>query len=99
MMEYGSKVILMDTTLAPPSITFRYIHACNIDDLRNRLPTCSMGHKQLGQCHIIGMVLKAVYKSVRDVETAYFMSDCAEQYYNAWSFVYGANNTKRLLCI
>ena len=43
--------------------------------------------------------LKAVYKSVRDVETAYFMSDCAEQYYNAWSFVYGANNTKRLLCI
>ena len=40
-----------------------------------------------------------IYTFVGDIETAYFMSDCAEQYYNAWSGVYSADNTKRLLCI
>ena len=27
------------------------------------------------------------------------MSDCAEQYFNSWCGVYGANNTQKLLCI
>ena len=43
--------------------------------------------------------LKAVHTCVGDIEIAYVMSDCAEQYYNAWSSVFGAHNTKRLLCI
>ena len=43
--------------------------------------------------------LKAVHVRVGDIEIAYFMPDCAEQYYNAWSGVFAAHNTKRLLCI
>ena len=29
----------------------------------------------------------------------FFMSDCAEQYFNAWSVVFGCSNTKKLLCV
>ena len=43
--------------------------------------------------------LKAVYASVGELKPEYFMSDCAEQYFHAWSGVFTKGNTKKLLCI
>ena len=41
--------------------------------------------------------LKAVHERTGDLKTRYFMSDCADQYFHAWSSVFG--ETQRLLCI
>ena len=43
--------------------------------------------------------LKAVHARTGVVQPAYFMSDCAEQYFHAWCGVFGENETKKLLCI
>ena len=52
------------------------------------LPLCRYAYEQLSKPDHVG-----------NIETSSFMSDCAEQYYNAWFGVFGTHNSKRLLCI
>ena len=42
--------------------------------------------------------LKSVHACVGELAAKYFMSDCAEQYFNAWCAVFGEHNTQKLLC-
>ncbi len=40
----------------------------------------------------------AMKKVCGDIETLWFMSDDAEQYYNAWKGVFKVTNTRKILC-
>ena len=42
--------------------------------------------------------LKPVRQQFGDLSPSWFMSDDAEQYFNAWRGVFGDNGTKKLLC-
>ena len=98
MMQYGSKVILMDATHGTTQYDFQLISILVIDDFGEGLPVAwAISNRE--DVTLLVQFLKAVHTRVGNIETAYFMSDCAEQYYNAWSGVFGTHNTKRLLCI
>ena len=98
IMQYGSMFILMDAIHGIIQYDFQLISTLVIDDLGKWLPVAWAINNQ-EDVTLLEQFLKAVHTRVGDIEIAYFMSDCAEQYYNTWSGVSGAHNTKRFLCI
>lgn len=47
---------------------------------------------------ILIQFFEALKEKVGNIETKWFMSDDADQYYNAWIAVFGSKVTKKLLC-
>ena len=69
-----------------------------IDDYGEGLPVAwAVSNRE--DVTLLVQFLKAVRAQVGQRQTDYFMSDCAEQYFNAWCSVFGCEKTKKLLCI
>ena len=98
MKRYGTKAILMDATHGTTQYDFQLISIVVIDDYGEGLPVAwAISNRE--DVTLLVQFLKAVHAQVGRCETDYFMSDCAEQYFNAWCSVFGCENTKTLLCI
>ena len=96
MKHYGNKAILMDATHGTTQYDFLLISILVIDEYGEGLPVAwAISNRE--DVTLLVQFLKAVHTKVGDIQPAYFMSDCAEQYYNAWHSVFGA--TTKLLCI
>ena len=83
----------MDATHDTTQYNFQLISILVIDDFGGGLSVAwAISNRE--DVTLLVQFLKAVHTLVGDIETAYFVPDCAEQYYNAWSGVFGAHNTK-----
>ena len=86
----------MDATHGTTQYDFLLISILVIDEYGEGLPVAwAISNRE--DATLLVQFLKAVHTKVGDIQPAYFMSDCAEQYYNAWHSVFGA--TTKLLCI
>ena len=47
--------------------------------------------------HLVNF-LRSVKEKVEETKTHVFVSDDAQQYFNAWSEIFGKDDTKKLLC-
>ena len=98
MLQYGNKAILMDATHGTTQYDFLLISLLVIDDHGEGIPAAwAITNRE--DTAILVQFLKAVHSQVGDIETAAFMSDCAEQYFNAWQGTFTTTEkTKKLLC-
>ena len=98
MQQYGGKAVLMDSTHSTTQYKFLLISIMVIDDYgEGILVAWAISNRE--DTTILVEYLKAVYANVGELKPEYFMSDCAEQYFHAWSGVFTKGNTKKLLCI
>jgi hypothetical protein len=96
MKQFASKVILMDATHCVTQYDFLLISVFVIDDHGSGLPV-AWAISTREDTTILVQFLKSIHERTGDLNVNCFMSDCADQYYAAWSSVFG--QTKRLLCI
>ena len=79
---------------------YHFLLICNlvIDDHGEGIPVAwAITNRE--DAAMLVQFLKADHKRVGDIDSEIFMSDCAEQYFNAWKGTFGADNTAKLLCI
>ena len=88
----------MDATDSTTQYDFQLITIFSIDKHGAGLPVAwAISNRE--DITLLTEFLKAVHARVGNLQPTYFMSDCAEQYFNSWCGVYWANNTQKLLCI
>ena len=99
MLQYGRKAILMDATNGTTQYDFLLISLLVIDDHGKGIPAAwAITNRE--DTTMLVQFLQAVRNRMGDgIETAFFMSDCAEQYCNAWQGKFKSENTTKLLCI
>ena len=98
MQRYGNSAIMMDATHSTTQYDFLLITIFVVDEHGSGLPVAwAISNRE--DTTLLTEFLKAVYEQVEDLQPTYFMSDCAEQYFNSWCGVFGINSTKKLLCI
>lgn len=87
----------MDATHGTNMDDFQLITLLVIDDHGEGLPVAwAVSNKE--NTVVLTEFLKAVKAKVGDLHPDIFMSDNAEQYWNAWCSAFGAHNTRKLLC-
>ena len=88
MRKYGSKAILMDAIHGMTQY-FQLISILVIDQHGEGLPVAwAIIYSNREDSTLLVQFLKSAHERVGDIDTAYFMSDCAEQYFNALSGVF-----------
>ena len=97
LQKHGMKVVMMDATHGVSQYGFLLISILVIDDHGEGLPVAWAISNREDTKTLIEF-LSPVRSHVGDIACQFFMSDCAEQYYNAWVNVFGTNDTKRLIC-
>ena len=97
MIRYGNKVVLMDATHGTTQYDFQLISILVIDDHGEGLPVAWAISNREDRAVLV-QFLKSIHEKVGDLKPQYFMSDCADQYFNAWCGVFGRNDTRKLLC-
>jgi len=95
LKQYGKKAVLIDSTHGTTAYEFLLTTILVIDDYGEGLPVAwaISNHEDLPTLLII---LQAVKSCCNEITPSVFMSDDAEQYYKAWSTIFG--NTTKLLC-
>ena len=82
MLQFGKKVILMDATHGTTQYDFLLISVLVVDGHGEGIPVAwAISNKE--DINIISLFLEAIHSRIGDSETECFMSDCAEQYFNA----------------
>ena len=98
MLQFGKKVILMDATHGTTQYDFLLISVLVVDGHGEGIPVAwAISNKE--DTNIISLFLEAIHSRIGDFETECFMSDCAEQYFNAWQSTFGGESMRKLLCI
>ena len=97
MKAFGNSAICVDATHGTNVYDFLLVTVLVVDDFGEGIPigwlitnkedTGSLTH-----------FFHCLYARTGSITPNTFMSDDAQQYWNAWSSVYGANHTKKLLC-
>lgn len=97
MKKYCKDVICMDATHGTNAYDFLLITVLVVDEFGEGIPVAWAISNSEDTAHLVAF-LTALKGKVGDIHTHVFMSDDAQQYFNAWSDVFGADNTKKLLC-
>ena len=97
MKQFGPKVICMDSTFGTTSHDFNLITVLTVDDFGEGIPVAWLLSNKEDSTTII-QFLEALKKKTGPIETNCFMSDDADQFFNAWVGVFGKNSTSKLLC-
>ena len=87
----------MDSTFGTTSHDFNLITVLTVDDLGEGIPVAWLLSNKEDSTTIIHF-LEALKKKTGPIETNCFMSDDADQFFNAWVGVFGKNSTSKLLC-
>ena len=97
MKQFGHKKILcMDSTHGTNSYDFQLVTIVVVDEYGERYPVAWCLSNREDQ-FALENVLKPIRKRIGSITPAWFMSDDAEQYHNAWRSVFGEVDNK-LLC-
>ncbi len=94
---FGHKVICVDATHATNMYEFLLITVLVIDEFGEGVPVAwAISNRE--DTNSLSIFLKQLRLRSGDLKPEYFMSDDAQQYWNAWAAAYGTNSTKKLLC-
>ena len=97
LKKFGTSVICMDSTHGTNSYDFNLTSVVVIDDFGEGIPTAWLiSNKE--DTSTLTQFLQAVKERTGEVAPQWFMSDDAQQYFNAWTAVFGTTRTNKLLC-
>ena len=99
MIKFIEKGICIDTTHKTNQYDFQLLTLLVVDDFGEGVPVGWMISNREDGLVIIEF-LKSIQARVdqKMLRPQFFMSDDAEQFFNAWRGVFGTSNTKKLLC-
>ena len=97
IQAFGSKVICIDATHSTNMYDFLLITVLVVDEFGEGVPVAwAISNRE--DTNTLSLFLEQLRLRSGDLKPEYFMSDDAQQYWNAWAATYGANNTTKLLC-
>ena len=97
LSKFGNNAVCMDSTHGTNAYDFNLITAIVIDEYGEGIPVLwAISNRQ--DTDTITAVLKAVETRSGCVTPKWFMSDDAQQFFNAWEAVFGAEGCKKVLC-
>ena len=97
MKAFGNSAICVDATHGTNVYDFLLVTVLVVDDFGEGIPVGWLitNKEDTGS---LTHFFHCLYARTGSITPNTFMSDDAQQYWNAWSSVYGANHTKKLLC-
>ena len=97
LLKYGDLCICMDATHGTNAYDFNLITVMVIDGLGEGIPVAwAIANRE--DTTILVEFLKAIKERIGCLQPCCFMSDDANQYFNAWKGVFGGERTTKLLC-
>ena len=97
LIKFGEKAICMDSTHGTNVYDFYLITVLILDEFGEGVPICWIISNREDSA-LVHQALIKVKEKCGDIHTSIFMSDDAENFYNAWRGVFTTTNTKKLLC-
>ena len=97
LCKYGDTCVCMDATHGTNMYDFNLITVLVIDEFGEGIPVAwAISNRE--DVTLLVQFFKAIEKRTGSLTPLWFMSDDAQQYFNAWSGVFNTNGTKKLLC-
>ena len=97
LRKHGHNTVCLDATYSTNAYDFKLVTLLVIDDFGTGVPVCwAISNRE--DTVLLTEMLKAVRKCTGALHPKWFMSDDAEEYFKAWTTVFGTNETKKLLC-
>lgn len=99
LLQYGSRGVCVDSTHGTTSMGFPLTTLMTVDDCHKGLP-CAFFLSYSDDGKSLELFFQAIFDRLRplDLHPDIFMSDDAQGFWNAWTSVFGAGSTKKLLC-
>ena len=98
LKKFGPTAICMDSTHGTNVYDFYLITILVLDDLGEGVPVGWIVSNREDAAIIICKVLSRIKEKCGDIHTYIFMSDDADNFFNAWRGVFTVTNTKKLIC-
>ena len=96
MKLFAGKIVCLDSTHGTNHYDFKLVTVLVLDDFGEGIPVAWLiSNKE--DTITLTTFLQALLGRTGPIESKFFMSDDAQQYYTAWNTVYGGNSSK-LLC-
>ena len=97
LREFGSETVCVDSTHGTNVYDFKLITILVLDELGEGVPVAWISSN-----HEDALALTPFFRKIRekcgDISTNVFMSDDADNFYNAWKSVFTITSTKKLIC-
>ncbi|XP_011407648.1 PREDICTED: uncharacterized protein LOC100639460 [Amphimedon queenslandica] len=97
LMKFGSEAICMDSTHSTNVYDFCLVTILVLDDFGEGVPVGWMISNREDAAALRQFLLK-VRNVCGDIQTKVFMSDDADNFYNAWKSIFTVSKTKKLIC-
>ena len=98
ILKFGNDTICMDSTHGTNMYDFKLVTIAVIDEYGEGIPVGWMISNR-EDAAMLSEFLKAIRKCTGNIQPNWFMTDDAEQYFNAWKAVFGCTDkTRKILC-
>ena len=97
LRQFGMNTICIDSTHGTNQYDLKLITLLVIDDFSEGIPVAWAISNREDKLAIIE-ILRAIKEKTGPIAPKWMMSDDAEQFFSAWTTVFGKNNTQKLLC-
>ena len=97
MIKFTVNGICMDTTHKTTQYDFLLLTLIVLDEFGEGIPVGWMLSNREDSL-VVTEFLKSIHSRVGNLRTSFFMSDDAEQFFNAWRGVFGNSGIRKLLC-
>ena len=97
LKSFGSNAVCIDSTHGTNAYDFTLTSILVIDDYGGGLPVGWMISNREDK-HMLIQFFTALKQRGGYIKPQWFMTDDAEQYYNAWKEVFGEGSTRKVLC-
>ena len=98
LTKFGGKTICMDATHGTNTYDFLLISVMVIDDYGEGIPVAWMLSNR-EDAVALRKFLNGIKYVCGNIEPMWFMSDDAEQYFNAWKSVFVSSITRKIICV
>ena len=95
--KYGNRGVCIDATYKVNDYDFHLITILVLDDFQEEIPVAWALANREDKISIVH-ILQALREQSGSITARWFMSDMAQQYYNAWKEVFPTTDTKYLWC-
>ena len=97
LLKFGSEVVCMDSTHGTNAYDFYLVTILVLDDYGEGVPVAWLITNREDASAVRQFLLK-VREKCGDIDTKFFMSDDADNFYNGWKGVFSVSKTKKLIC-
>ena len=97
LQKFGSNIVCIDSTHGTNAYDFKLTTIIVVDEYGEGVPVGWMISNREDALILIEF-FKTIRERVGDIHPHWFMTDDAEQYFNAWRAVFGGETSKKLLC-